>query len=68
MTTQHLFYTISHRTDGWHAGPAGGLLERTFASKQEALLWCKSQAQQESMNPLSSFASDEAEVEIRGGD
>jgi hypothetical protein len=23
MATEHLFYSISHRADGWHAGPVG---------------------------------------------
>ena len=66
MATEHLFYTISHHDDGWHAGPAGSPPERMFATKEEALKWCKAQAQ----TALVSAAPEEgtyadAEVEIR---
>lgn len=66
MATEHLFYTISHRSDGWHAGPVGHASERVFASKEEALRWCKAQAQQGSVSAApEEGAYADVEVEIR---
>lgn len=66
MATEHLFYTISHHDDGWRAGPAGAPPERTFASKEEALKWCKAQAQVASAAAApEEGAYADAEVEIR---
>jgi len=60
MATEHLFYTVSHRADGWHAGPVGHPGERVFSTKAAALLWCKAQAQSHLM------AGDaDPDVEIR---
>ena len=65
MATDHLFYTVSHRADGWHAGPVDRPSERVFSTKAEALGWCKAQAQQSARSAASTAVFDFAEVEIR---
>ncbi len=68
MSVDHIFYTISHRDDGWHAGQMNLPSERVFATKDEALAWCRRQARQGSASaaPEEGAYSDE-EVEIHGG-
>jgi hypothetical protein len=66
MSVEHVFYTISHRADGWHAGQHGLPSERVFVSKEEALKWCKQQAQQSSASAApEEGAYSDVEVEIR---
>lgn len=67
MASEHLFYTISHRADGWHAGPVERPSERVFSTKAAALGWCKAQAQQSAMSAAPTEAFDDVEVEIRDG-
>lgn len=67
MSVEHVFYTISHRADGWHAGQMDQPSERVFDSQDAALKWCKQQVRQGSATaaPEEGTYSD-AEVEIRG--
>ncbi len=65
MSVEHVFYTISHRADGWHAGQMNLPSERVFATKEQALKWCKQQARQGSMAAApEEGAYSDAEVEI----